>query len=138
MNQLIETWTEVEKQIYLTALYFILNMGDVNNSARKEFMKLKAQEVKVPLAKIKKIKKIDSLIELLRSIDNIKTKRFIIRDMILLALSDHDLSDGEMKAIYEISAQIGIKSEKIDDFFLWAAKGIEWQIAGVRLIDEDI
>ena len=62
----------------------------------------------------------------------------MLRDMILLAAADHDLSDQEIGEIYEIGTKIGLKAEKIDDFFLWAARGLEWQVDGSRLIDEDI
>ncbi len=57
--------------------------------------------------------------------------------MIVMAVADHELTDTEMCAIYEIATGVGVKQEKINDFFLWAAKGIEWQIEGSHLVEDD-
>lgn len=65
-----------------------------------------------------------------------RLKRYIIREMIMLAMANHELSDEEMAAIYTIGMNIGIKEDKINDFFLWAAEGLEWQLAGVKLVEE--
>ncbi len=138
MNQLLNAWNQEEKQIYLAALSYVLTAGDTKSEQRREFMKNKAREVKIPLAQIKKVKTSEELIAMLGQIHNIKIKRFIVRDMILMTLADHDLTDSEMHNIYDICAAIDIKPEKVDDFFLWAAKGLEWQIEGNRLIEEDI
>ncbi len=138
MNQLLNAWNEKEKQIYLAALSYVLTTGDTKSEQRREFMKNKAREVKIPLAQIKKVKTSEELIAMLGQIHNIKIKRFIVRDMILMTLADHDLTDSEMHNIYDICAAIDIKPEKVDDFFLWAAKGLEWQIEGNRLVEEDI
>ena len=53
-------------------------------------------------------------------------------------MANHELSDEEMAAIYTIGMNIGIKEDKINDFFLWAAEGLEWQLAGVKLVEEDL
>ena len=58
-----------------------------------------------------------------------------IREMISFAIVDHEISDEEMCQIYKIGTAIGVKEGKINDFFLWAAAGIEWQIEGERLIE---
>lgn len=138
MNELTDKWTELEKQRYLVSLSYILNLEDSDNARKKEFMKLKARELDMPLAKIKKVRDCDELVEMLSALSSIRTKRFILRDMILLSTADHDLSDAEISMIYEIGTRIGIRAEKLDDFFLWAARGLEWQIEGSRLVSEDI
>ena len=58
--------------------------------------------------------------------------------MIMLAIADHELSDTEVDTIYDIGTKTGISVDKIDDFFLWAAKGVEWQIESVKLVEEDL
>ncbi len=138
MNELSTTWTEVEKQLYLTALQYVLNIDSADNPTKKEFMKIKARELGCPLSKIKKVRSSAELVKLLLPIPSVRTKRCLLRDMILLSAADHDLSDEAIGEIYEIGTKIGIKAEKIDDFFLWAARGLEWQVDGSRLIDEDI
>ena len=138
MNELSSTWSESEKQLYLTALQYILTLDSEDNDAKKEFMKNKARELGCALSKLKKVRSSAELIKLLLPIPSVRTKRSMLRDMILLAAADHDLSDQEIGEIYEIGTKIGLKAEKIDDFFLWAARGLEWQVDGSRLIDEHI
>ncbi len=138
MNELSSSWTEAEKQLYLTALEYVLNLDSDDNPTKKEFMKNKARELGCPLSKLKKVRSSAELTKLLMPIPSVRTKRCLLRDMILLAAADHDLSDKAIGEIYEIGIKIGIKAEKIDDFFLWAARGLEWQVDGSRLIDEDI
>ena len=87
--------------------------------------------------KLKKTKT-ESVIKELQTIADIRIRRFILREMILLAIADHEISDKEIETIYTIGMKIGIKQEKINDFFIWAAKGIEWQIEGSQLVDEDL
>ena len=138
MNELSANWSEVEKQLYLAALQYVLNLDSEDNATKKEFMKNKARELGCALSKLKKVRSSAELIKLLLPIPSVRTKRSMLRDMILLAAADHDLSDQEIGEIYEIGTKIGLKAEKIDDFFLWAARGLEWQVDGSRLIDEDI
>lgn len=138
MNELSANWSEVEKQLYLAALQYVLNLDSEDNATKKEFMKNKARELGCPLSKIKKVRSSAELIKILLPIPSVRTKRCLVRDMILLSAADHDLSDEAIGEIYEIGTKIGIKAEKIDDFFLWAARGLEWQVDGSRLIDEDI
>lgn len=83
-------------------------------------------------------KKADDLIKELKQVSSMRLKRYIIREMIMLAMANHELSDEEMAAIYTIGMNIGIKEDKINDFFLWAAEGLEWQLAGVKLVEEDL
>ena len=61
----------------------------------------------------------------------------MIREMIMLAVSAQELNEAEIMVIYQIGNAIGIDTDRIDDFFMWAAKGIEWQIEGDRMIEED-
>ena len=75
MNQLLNAWNEKEKQIYLAALSYVLTTGDTKSEQRREFMKNKAREVKIPLAQIKKVKTSEELIAMLGQIHNIKIKR---------------------------------------------------------------
>ena len=138
MNELSTTLSETEKQLYLAAIAYILNLDSADNPTKKEFMKNKAKEYGCAISKLKKIRTTQELISLLSPIPSVRIKRYFLRDMILLSAADHDLSDNAIGQIYEIGTQIGLKSEKIDDLFLWAARGLEWQLDGSRLIDEDI
>ena len=45
MNELSSSWTEAEKQLYLTALEYVLNLDSDDNPTKKEFMKNKAREL---------------------------------------------------------------------------------------------
>ncbi len=130
-----------EKNVYLEALAFVLNIGTSKTEAKKEYMEAQMAEIglsKKDARSAKKVKTPDELAKDIKGIGDIKVKRFILREMILLALADHELTDDEIQTIYKIGTQSGLKEEKIGDLFLWAAKGIEWQIEGTQLVEENI
>ncbi|MDR1694665.1 MAG: hypothetical protein LBR70_05720 [Lactobacillaceae bacterium] len=138
------TLSQNEKLTYLKSLTYILNLskkgGSKKESRKKLFLECHMHELGIPLSELQSIKnnKAESIINELKQIPNIKIKKYMLREMILLAIADHELSDGEISAIYQIGARAGIKEEAISDFFLWAAKGVEWQIEGLKLVEENI
>ncbi len=132
---------EEEKVIFLRALLYILGVEKRSSGHNKNYLIRQADQIGFDpkeLKNIKKPKKADELAKELKTIPDIRIKRFILREMILLAVADHELTDNEMSNIYEIGIKAGIKEEKINDFFLWAAQGLEWQLEGSRLIEKDI
>ena len=82
--------------------------------------------------------KIESVIKALQGLDDLRVQRYIIREMIMLSVSDQDISDEEIHRIYQIAEAVGMSGEKVGDFFIWAAKGIEWRIEGIQLVEEDL
>ena len=139
MNTFTADMTEEEKNIYLQALKYVLEAN--NTTSNNDFISDLAQKTgvtKKQLRELPKVGNIDMLIKLIRKIPNIRKKRFIIREMIMLAMADHEISDKEMHDIYKVGTAVGIKEEKINDFFLWAAQGLEWQVEGIRLIEKDL
>lgn len=133
-------FTLKQKKIFLKALSYILNIEDTPSERKTEYLRLQAMELNVDLDKAvpKKALKPADIVKDLAAFDNIRAKRYILREMIILAIADHELSDKEIKTIYEIGLLSGLKQEKIDDFFLWAAEGVEWQLNGLRLVEEDL
>lgn len=133
-----------EKYIFLRSLTFILSLSKSHkskDSRKKLFLEAHMKELGIPLDELQHIKSprnAESIVKDLKSITNLKVKKYIFRDMILLAIADHELTDNEISTIYQIGAHSGIKEEKISDFFLWAAKGIEWEIEGMNLLEEDV
>ena len=130
-----------EKNVYIEALAFVLNMGEGNTEVKKEYMDNQMAEIGLSskdFRKAKKVKTADELAKDIKGIGDIKVKRFILREIILLALANHEVSDEEIKIIYQIGTRSGLKEEKISDFFLWAAKGIEWQIEGTQLVEGNL
>ena len=129
-----------EKITFMEALNFVLHFEDKQTPLQQEYLMRQAFECEIPASDLKKVKKLKKAADLIKKIKNIpqkKTKRFILREMIMMAVVDHELSDEEMCTIYEIGTGAGIKQEKINDFFLWAAKGVEWQIEGAHLVEDD-
>lgn len=129
-----------EKITFMEALTFVLNFDGGQSPIQQEHLLRQAFECGLSatgLKKVRKLKKPEELIKRLKNIPHKKTKRFIIREMIIMAVVDHELSDEEMCTIYEIGTGAGLKQEKINDFFLWAAKGVEWQIEGAHLVEDD-
>lgn len=128
------------KITFMEALTFVVNIENRKSPLQQEHLLRQAFECGLSsreLKLVKKLKKPADLIKKLKEIPDKKTKRFIIREMIMMAVADHELTDTEMCAIYEIGTGAGLKQEKINDFFLWAAKGIEWQIEGAHMVEDD-
>ncbi|MDD4556668.1 MAG: hypothetical protein PHE89_05015 [Alphaproteobacteria bacterium] len=135
---------DADKRTYLRCLTYVLHLGDgeAHKTSRKEiFIENQLREVGLPIEELQSIrvpKKSNALVVELKEVHDVKVKRYIVREMILLAIADHELNDEEISIIYQIGVKAGIKEEKISDFFMWAAKGVEWQIEGIKLIEEDL
>lgn len=130
--------TAEEKTIFVTSLLYIM---DLSKNQRKDYLNSRLKELgfdESVLKKIKHVKTPTELYGLIKQIEDIKVRRYILREMILVAISNHELSDEEISTIYTIGANIGIKEEKVGDFFIWAAKGLEWEIEGLQLIEGDL
>ena len=138
MTTFKKTLSTEEKEIYLKALIYILSKEERKCADNDEYLRQQAGFDPAAVKKIKPAKKADDLIKELKQVSSMRLKRYIIREMIMLAMANHELSDEEMAAIYTIGMNIGIKEDKINDFFLWAAEGLEWQLAGVKLVEEDL
>lgn len=141
MTNLKNELNENEKIIYLKALAYTLNIDKRDTVERECYLEMKAHEIGYNIKDIKgfkKSKKPAEVIKDLQTIVSIRMRRYILREMIMLAIADHEVSDTEMSTIYNIGISIGIKEEKINDFFLWAAQGIEWQMEGRCLVEEDL
>ena len=140
MNILNRKLKKKEKEIYWQALSFILGYCSKPNEAKLSYINAQALEIGLSDEDIAKIKILESPTQIVQSIKKIECfamRRFIIREMIMLAVSAHELQESEIMAIYKIGNDVGIDTDKIDDFFMWAAKGLEWQIEGAKLVKED-
>lgn len=130
--------TAEEKTIFVTSLLYIM---DLSKNQRMEYLNSRLKELGFDTDVLKKIKHVKTPAELyglIKQIEDIKVRRYILREMILVAISNHELSDEEISTIYTIGTNIGIKEEKVGDFFIWAAKGLEWEIEGLQLIEGDL
>ena len=110
------------------------------NEKKLEHLKARAFEIGFDMRKLKTkcSLKAPELIKLISGIEDIRLKRYVVREMIMLAIADHELTDKDVDTIYHIGTQSGVSQDKIDDFFLWAARGVEWQIEGIKLVEEDL
>lgn len=129
-----------EKDIYMKALTFMLSLDKKNTAEKVDFLKIQAFKCGFDGRKIKlkTSDKISDIILALNKIDNIAIKRYILLQMIMLTIAGHELLDTEVDTIYGIGTKAGISIDKIDDFFLWAARGVEWQIEGMKIVEEDL
>ncbi len=130
--------TAEQKEIFVAAMLFVM---DLSQNPEMDYLNGRIKELGFSESAIKKIKKFkthDEVAAAIKKIKDIKLRRYILREMILVAISNHELSDEEISAIYAIGTHIGIKQEKVSDFFLWAAKGLEWEIEGLQLIEGDL
>ncbi len=129
------------QEVYLETLMFVLGGEKKLTKEQSRYLEQQAQEIGFPtegLKNIRKIKRPESLSNELLKIEDIRLRRYFVREMIMLAISDHELTDAEMCDIYKIGCATGVKEDKINDFFLWAAQGVEWQIEGVRIVEDDL
>ena len=138
-----EKFNTKEKAACLKALVYVLsiNKSVAARKAKKDYMLLQMKAMGLSEDKYDESQPVcssDALIKTLRNIDSLRNQRYIIREMIMLAVSGHDIADDEIRNIYQIAERVGISSEKVGDFFIWAAKGIEWQLEGIQLIEEDL
>lgn len=136
-----ENLSDEEKIIFLEILAFVLNSGRALSSAQNNFLKTQAWELGIDeqqFKKISKIKRSETAANALLKIRDVRLRRYFIREIIMLAISDHELTDVEMCNIYKIGCAVGIKEDKINDFFLWAAQGVEWQLEGIRMVEDDL
>ena len=130
-----------EKNACIKALTFVLHIHGAKNTMQKKFMlfQLKAMGLTEDKYDITQPPcKFEDLAKSLKNLDNLRAQRYIIRAMIMLALSDQDINDDAIKLIYQLAEEIGMSSEKVGDFFIWAAKGIEWRLEGIQLVEEDL
>ena len=88
-------FSEEQKAIYLDALCFILNIDKKLNEKKLDHLKARAFEIGFDLRKLKTkcSLKAPELIKLISGIEDIRLKRYVVRDMILLAIADHELTD---------------------------------------------
>ena len=136
-----ENFHAKEKTACLKALVYILDLSDKQNNAKEQYFLLQLKNIGIAEEKYKEMKRpinIDTVITSLKALDNIRAQRFIIREMIMLVIAGCDIADEEIRHIYQIAEAIGVSGEKVGDFFIWAAKGIEWNIEGIQLIEEDL
>ncbi len=141
MVYLPKKFTVKEKRAYIKALSYILSLNLPPNTEKIEHLRLQIQEIGSSEKDCESLDHpctIEALVKTLHAVEDMRVRRYIIREMIMLAVADHEISDIEIKNIYQIADAIGISGEKVGDFFIWAAKGIEWKIEGIQLVEEDL
>ncbi len=139
MSGLKKQLSDDEKITYVRALFCVLGGKNNLSDEHKSYLKHQAEEIGMSVTELRKIPAPKSTEELAKEIKKISStclKRYILREMIMLAIIDHEITDEEMKTIYTVGINAGIKEDKLNDFFLWAAKGLEWQIEGEHLIEK--
>ncbi len=136
----VKNFNNTQKNIFIAALTFMLSFEKKHCDEKFEFLKIQAIRCGYDQRKLKtkSTVKATEIASELNKIKDIAVKRYIILQMILLTIAGHELSDKEVDVIYAIGTKAGINIDKIDDFFLWAAKGIEWQIEGAKIVEEDL
>ena len=124
----------------MKALAFMLALGKKGTSEKLDFLKLQAFRCGIDGRKVKtkSSAKAPDIVLALNQIDNIAIRRYILLNMIMLTIAGHELLDTEVDIIYGIGTKAGISIDKIDDFFLWAARGVEWQVDGMKIVEEDL
>lgn len=135
-----KNFDENEKNVYMKALSFMLSLDKKNTVEKLDYLKIQALRCGFDCRKLKtkSTDKISDIALALNKIDNIAIRRYILLNMIRLTIAGHELLDNEVDTIYGIGTKAGISVDKIDDFFLWAARGVEWQIEGMRIVEEDL
>lgn len=130
-----------EKTACLKALAYVLHLNNRNKQAKREYLGVQMKAMGIPEEKFDETEppcSFNTLVKTLQNLDDQRVQRFIIRQMVTLAVADHDIGEDEIRAIYQLAETTGVSSEKVGDFFIWAAKGIEWKLEGIQLVEEDL
>lgn len=141
MIEFYETMSDAEKVICLQALKFVLVLEHRTLKDNEKYLKKKMNEFgmnKALVSEATAFKTKEEFIRTVKKITSIRIKRFILREMVMIAVYDYEIKDDEIAALYELGLGVGINQEKINDFFLWVAQGIEWRLEGLKLVEEDI
>ena len=141
MIEFYETMSDAEKVICLQALKFVLLLENRTLKDNEKYLKKKMNEFgmsKTLVSQNTAFKTKTDFIRTVKKITSIRVKRFILREMVMIAVYDYEIKDDEIAALYELGLGVGINQEKINDFFLWVAQGIEWRLEGLKLVEEDI
>ncbi len=141
MIEFYETMSDAEKVICLQALKFVLLLENRTLKDNEKYLKKKMNEFGMSKALVSEtttFKTKEEFIRTVKKITSIRIKRFILREMVMIAVYDYEIKDDEIAALYELGLGVGINQEKINDFFLWVAQGIEWRLEGLKLVEEDI
>lgn len=115
MPDMCKLLDEVEKKLYIQGLAYVLGMNKQDPKQKKEYLLAQMAETGLSESEYKKIKcncKTDALIKDLEQITDIRAKRYILREMILLAVADHELQDEEVEDLHKIGKGMGISEEK--------------------------
>ena len=105
MPDMCKLLDEVEKKLYIQGLAYVLGMNKQDPKQKKEYLLAQMAETGLSESEYKKIKcncKTDALIKDLEQITDIRAKRYILREMILLAVADHELQDEEVEDLHKI------------------------------------
>lgn len=141
MPDMCKQFTNAEKRLYIQALAYVLSSDNKDIKAKENYLSAQISDLGLPESALKQALTKgteDQLIKNLPQITCTRIKRYIFREMILLALADHEVSDQEVESLHKIGRSMGINDEKINDFFIWAAQGVEWQLDGIKLVEEDL
>lgn len=128
-------------QDFLTALSFVMHADGESSEEEKEYIKVAALAYGLDEPDFDLIMRKRSLEEVIKKIAWLKEKpttaRYMIREMISLALADGEFLEEELAGISHVSKAVGISEKRLNDMIDWAVEGYEWQIEGFRLIEED-
>ncbi|MCX4349074.1 MAG: hypothetical protein OSJ76_04735 [Alphaproteobacteria bacterium] len=141
MPDMCKQLTNAEKRLYIQALAYVLGADDKDPKSKENYLLAQIADLGLPESALKQALAKgteEQLIKNLPQIDCTRTKRYILREMILLALADHEITDKEVESLHNIGRSMGISDEKTNDFFIWAAQGVEWQLDGIKLVEEDL
>lgn len=130
-----------EKTACLNALIYVLNLNKRNIAAKRKHLAIQMKMMDIAEDKYDSSKPpctFEALVKSLKGLENLRVQRYIISQMVMLSVADHDIGEEEIRNIYALAETIGVSSEKVGDFFIWAAKGIEWKLEGVQLVEEDL
>ena len=128
-------------QDFLIALSFVMHSDGDASKEEEEYIKVASTAYGLDSPNLADIMKKRSLAE----VENIvawaknkpETARYMIREMISLAISDGDILEAEIDAIFHIGKVVGVSEERVNDIITWAVEGYEWQMEGFRLVEED-
>ena len=115
----MQTINQCRKRLYIQALAYVLGADDKDPKSKENYLLAQIADLGLPESALKQALAKgteEQLIKNLPQIDCTRTKRYILREMILLALADHEITDKEVESLHNIGRSMGISDEKTNDF----------------------
>jgi len=132
--------TNEDKKNFLRAIASIIRAdGDVDE-AEKAYLATTASAYGLPEKSVTEVLNpppLEQIIDALKKVKSARARRYLVRELVSVALTDGSIDDDEMDIVYSIGEALGVAENRMDEMLEWALEGYQWQLDGLRLVKQD-